>query len=133
MKKSLMLGVAALFLSAVSASAGTYTIKLDNMADAFKITRVGQLYAQVHYFGTQVESRGVGMAATTRFAGKGFMLTDVQQNGMKFVCYNFSNPLPTVHNHEIKGGEWYAYYTYDGKHIQDLGWGTYTIVGFTGK
>ena len=136
MKKSLIIAAAALLLSAVGAIAAppTYTIKLDNTADTFVITKIGLLYGQVHYAGT-TESMGVGMAATTGFVGKGFMLTDVQQDGNrpKFVCYDFSNALPAVGNRAPRGGEWYAYYTFDGKHVQYLGWGTYTIVGVTGR
>jgi len=109
-------------LSAVSANAGTTWVKLDNSADVFAITQQGELFAQVHYFGDLVEGLGVGMAAKTPYISKGVMLTDSFQNGhSSYVCYDFQRPFKT-------GGYWVAYSTLNGRKVQWLGSGTYTVI-----
>lgn len=123
MKLHLIAGAAALVLSTVSAIAGPVTwIKLDNSPNIFAITRQGDTYAQLHYFGGEPVGMGVGLAASTKDVVKGVMLTDSGMNGGKFVCYDFQRPFTT-------GGMWIAYETVDGSKVQWIGSGTYSVIG----
>lgn len=125
MKKYLIAG-AALLLSVTGALAGPTTfIKLNGSNDYFAITRQVDTYAQVHYKGTSVIGGGVGMAAMTRDAGVSVVMTDVRtadgSGSFAYICYNFQRPF-------VNGGTWVAYGSADGKNVQPLGSGTYTIL-----
>jgi hypothetical protein len=122
MKLTLIAGAAVLLLSSVCANAGPTTwIKLDNSPNIFAITRQGDTYAQYHYFGGEPVGMGVGMAASTKDVAIGVMLTDSGLNGGKYICYDFQRPFKS-------GGIWVAYETVDGRNVQWVGSGTYSIL-----
>jgi hypothetical protein len=128
MKNHLMAGGAALLLSTIGASAGPTWVQLNGSADVFAITQQQDLFAQVHYHGDLIEGMGVGMAAKTWYISKGVMLTDSFQYGDgSYVCYDFQRPFKT-------GGHWVAYSTLNGRKVQWLGSGTYTVIpGWLGQ
>jgi hypothetical protein len=126
MTKILMAGLAALLLSTVAVSAGstagTTWIKLDNSCDTFGITRNGDVFAEEHRCGDLTLGFGAGMAAKTHEMGTTVILGDSHKTDqITQACYVLQRPFVT-------GGHWEAYFTSDGKTMNELGSGTYTVM-----